>query len=152
MTPAARLASALVARLAPVLPAPFRVCAEGEGVASYEGTEPWGTTFVDTVNWPVDDPEWPFAERVTSAVGAVLSSVQDEVSRAFRQQWPAQPDGGGMAMPATRADDARVYLWYGPSEAAPVIAFAPIEFAELIPEGWSGDEETGPSTSDLTLR
>lgn len=145
MTPATRLAAALVARLGPVLPAPFRVSAEGEGVASFEGAEWWGTSFVDTVNWPADDPDWPFAERVASSARTVLDSVQDEVSRAFRIQWPALAAGGGMAMPGTRADSVRVYLWYGPSEAAPVIAFTPIELAELIADGWSGDREPGPS-------
>ena len=148
MTPAARLAAALVARLAPVLPAPFYVRAEGEGVASYEGTESWGTTGVDTVNGPADDPDWPFAARVESAVESVLSSVQDEVSRACRKQWPARPDGARMAMPGTRTDDARVYLWYGASEAAPVLAFAPIEFAELMPDGWSGAR--GPQSRPAT--
>jgi hypothetical protein len=143
VTPAARLAAALVARLAPVLPAPFRVCAEGESIASYEGTKWWGTTAVDAVNWFADDPDWRFAERVTSSTWTVLSSVQDEVSRAFRTQWPAHPSGGEMVLPGTRADEARVHLWYGPSEAAPVIAFVPIEFTELLPEGWSGDREPG---------
>ena len=78
VTPAARLAAALVARLAPVLPAPCRVCVEGEGIASSEGAAWWGTTVVDTVNGFGNDPSWPFAERVASSTWTVLSSVQDE--------------------------------------------------------------------------
>lgn len=133
---AVRLAAALSERLAPVVPAPFRVEAEGGWLTLYHGAGIDGST---PVGWVLDqeidpaDPdaaEWSFAHRARLVADNALSSVQDAVAEATAEQWPALP-GGGMALPGTREDGASVYLWYGPDERAPVLWFLPIPLASL---------------------
>lgn len=137
-----RLAAALAERLGPVLPAPFRVRAEGGWVALYRGGEWDGSSGValvldhvidpDRPDYPPGEQDWPLAARAASVADGVLSSVQDAVTEATTEPWPALP-GGGMALPGARTDGERVYLWYGPDEGAPVLAFAPIVLADLLP-------------------
>lgn len=133
---AVRLAAALAERLAPVVPAPFRVEAEGGWLTLYHGTALDGST---PVGWVLDqeidpaDPdaaEWSFAHRARLVTDNALSSVQDAVSETTAEQWPALP-GGGMALPGTRQDGASVHLWYGPDERSPVLSFSPISLASL---------------------
>lgn len=140
---AKRLAAALAERLDSVVPAPFRVRAEGGWVAVYRGTEFDGASDVAGILDQVIDPthpyyepgdeDWSVAERVTTAVGGVLSSVQDAVAEATTEPWPLLPgDGRAMAPPEVRVDAVGVYLWYGRDEGAAVISFGPIALAELF--------------------
>lgn len=141
---AVRLAAALAERLAPVLPPPFRVHAEDGWVALYRGAERDGSSGVTAMLDHVADPEhpdhkpgdddWPLAARAETVARGVLSSVQDAVAEATAEPWPVLP-GGGMALPEARTDGERLYLWYGPDEAAPALSFPPIELGEVLAPG-----------------
>jgi hypothetical protein len=141
---AVRLAAALAERLAAVVPAPFRVGAEGGWVVLHRGDVWDGSSDVaGGLDQEVDpthpyheprDEDWSLADRAAMVAEGVLSSVQDAVSEATAEPWPALP-GRRMAMPGTRTDGASVYLWYGPDEDAAVLAFAPIRLAALLAPG-----------------
>ena len=69
------------------------------------------------------------AERVETAIRAILSGVRDSVSEYLTAQWPAVSDGG-MALPECRAVGEWFHLWYG-DESAPVIVLPPVHIREL---------------------
>jgi hypothetical protein len=89
----------------------------------------WGVSML--LDWVEDEAEdrGP-AELAELVVSTALSELQDAVSEASREPWPAQAPLR-MALPGTRRDDARVYFWYGESEQSPVLGFAPITIADL---------------------
>ncbi len=139
---AARLSAALARRLAPVVPPPFRVRADGADV-TVEHPAGWGFTsgvgsIMDAAASPEYDHSWaetgPWdeptdGERAETAVRAVLNSLQDAVSEATGEPWPeAAPRR--MAEYGARHDARALYFWYG-SENAPVVAFAPMALADL---------------------
>lgn len=96
-----------------------------------DGTEPWsGQGFSDSSLEP--DAGDRLLDVVADAAVVVLSGVQDSVSRILREPWPRLPSGA-MAMPAGRADEQGVYLWYGPAEHTAVVALTRIDRAELAP-------------------
>jgi hypothetical protein len=141
--PAIRLAAALAERLDAVVPRPFRVRAEGGWVSLYRGSAWDGSSDVAGVLDQEADPEAPAGERGSFAWFAamvaenVLSSVQDGVAEGTAEQWPALPQGG-MALPGTRTDGQRVYLWYGADyerQVGAVLSFPPIPLAELAGSG-----------------
>ena len=148
-SPAAlRLAATLAERLDAVVPRPFRVRAGLRGVSVYRGDVPEGGSDVagvlDHQPGPPDpddedaeeeaerEPE-PFAQRVAHVAWNVLNGVQDVIVRVTARQWPTLPQGG-MALPGTRADATRLYLWYGPDEDGEdgaVLSLPPIALDEL---------------------
>lgn len=139
---AVRLAAALAERLAAVIPAPFRVQAEGGWVSGYEddrwdcssdvaGVLDQDLSATREDGW--EPEEWPFVDRVVSISYNVLSSVQDMIAETTTEPWPRLP-GGGMANPGSRADATRLYLWYGPdekSEEGAVLLLTPVDLAAL---------------------
>jgi hypothetical protein len=140
-SPAAiRLALSLAERLDAVVPRPFRVVAEAGRVSLYDG-EAWDSS--SGVAGVLDQeiaPEVPagdrgsFAWSAAMAAESVLSLVQDGVSEATTEAWPVLAHGG-MALPGTRTDGERVFLWYGPDyqrELDAVVLFPPIPLVELL--------------------
>jgi len=137
---AIRLAELLAERLDAVVPSRFRIAAEGAWVSLYDG-ETWDCSVgVASLLDQATDPDAPAAARDSFASYAetvsqsVLSNMQDGVSEATTDPWPALPDGS-MALPGTRTDGERVFLWYGPDwrqEVDVVLSFAPIVLAELL--------------------
>ena len=123
-------------------PAPFRIHAEGgwvismnagqlDTVSDVAGVLDWDPSTAREDGWETE--ESPFVDRVISIAGHILSSVQDMIAEDTTEPWPQLPQGG-MAMPGTRADAGRVYLWYGPDsrrEDAAVLSLPPIELAAL---------------------
>jgi hypothetical protein len=140
---AVRLAAALAERLDAVVPAPFRVRAEGGRVSLYHG-EAWDGS--SDVAWVLDqevDPGAPagerdsFAWRAAAVAEHVLSSVQDGVAETTAEPWPRLPEGG-MARSGARTDGERVYLWYGPEyerEDGAVVPFLPISLEDIVGPG-----------------
>ena len=139
---AVRLAAVLAERLDAIVPAPFRVRAEGGWVSGSIGDR---LDFVADVAFFLDrDPsaardagseseESSFVDRVLSITDHVLGSVQDMIAEDTTEPWPLLRQGG-MAIPGTRADAERVYLWFGPDsqhEDAAVLSLPPIELAAL---------------------
>ena len=139
---AVRLAAALAARLNAVVPRPFRVRAEGGWVARYHGESWEGSSDVAGVlDQPIapdeTDEQWKFPGLAAGIAWNALSSVQDGVSETTTEPWPQLP-GGGMALPGTRTDGERVFLWYGPdheSEADAVLLLPPISLAAISGQG-----------------
>lgn len=129
---AVRLAAALAERFGAVVPAQFRVSAEGGWVSRFVGAQWDGSS--DVAGVLDGEPEAsPFVDRVVSAGYHVLSSVQDMIAEATTEPWPRLPQGG-MANPGTRADAGLVYLWYGPNsehEEGAVLSLPPITLAAL---------------------
>lgn len=135
-----RLAEFLTERLDAVVPRPFRVEADAGDVSLYQGAARDTTIHLASVLDQEPDPEGAAGERGSFAGNAaavawsVLSLVQDAVSEATTNPWPPLPSGG-MAMPGTRTDGARLFLWYGPHhdmEADAVLSLAPIALDELL--------------------
>ena len=136
---AVRLASALAERLDAVVPRPIRVRAEGGWVSLYVGEQPYASIGVAAVlDQEIDSDEKDverrsFAERAATVVWNALSSAQDTVAETTTEPWPRLP-GGSMALPGTRTDGERVFLWYGAdhaTEAGAVLPLAPVSLVEL---------------------
>jgi hypothetical protein len=131
-----RLAEALASRLNPLLPGPIHLSVErasGDAdviVRVVNGTEPWGSQgFSNSDLRPRNGLS--LGETACDMAIAILSGVQDSVSRLFREPWPRLPTGE-MALPDGRADTERICLWYGASEDHAVLALRPIELPEIL--------------------
>lgn len=126
---ASRLAAVVAARLQPQTPPPFEMRAED---ATLLLDHPTGWDFSMPLDWIEDETEdrGP-GELAELVVGSALSELQDAVSEASREPWPAEA-ARRMALPGTRRDDARVYFSYGESEQSPVLGFAPIAIADVV--------------------
>ena len=137
-----RLATALAERIGAVVPAPFRVHAEGGWVSRFEGARWDGSTDVAGI---LDGhpsaaylPGWlpegsPFVDRVVSISYSVLNDVQDMIAEMTAEPWPRLSQSG-MANPGTRVAGDFVYLWYGPDkehEEGAAIVLPPIALSAL---------------------
>jgi hypothetical protein len=135
---AVRLAAALAERLDVIVPRPFRVRAERAWLSLYYGATPYSSTGVAAVlDQPIDpdedDERWSFQGLAAGIAWNALSSVQDGVAETTTEPWPRLP-GGGMALPGTRTDGERVFLWYGPdlkSETGAVLSLPSISLRDL---------------------
>jgi hypothetical protein len=137
---ALRLAALLAQRLDEVVPRPFRVRPADGMVALYEGgTWDSSTEVADILDRDIDPvaaagERGSFAWNAAGAAWNVLSHVQDGVSEGTTNPWPPLASGE-MAMPGTRTDGARVFLWYGPHherDVDAVLSLAPIALDELV--------------------
>lgn len=96
-----RLARALAERISEVLPAQLTARASGDDVALFaDGVQVGGSASVSIVD-EVDD--WPLADRVCTAAGSVLSTIQDDVMEYLALEWPKGPDGV-VALPESRVE------------------------------------------------
>jgi hypothetical protein len=137
---ARRLAAALATRLSAVVPAPIRVIVEEPAsstgdpdvhviVRVLDGAEPWsGQGFSDS-SLVADEGDSPLDVAADTAI-VILSGVQDSVSRILRDPWPRLPTDA-MAMPAGRADEQGLYLWFGLTEDTAAVRLTKIELAEI---------------------
>jgi hypothetical protein len=125
-----RLASAVAARLAEVVPSSLSVRSDGLLVNVYRKAEPTiplgGSAAAQIIS---DDDGRSLPEKARVAVASILNGVQDCVAEELAEPWPQV--SGKMAQPNARTDGERVYLWYGDVERFPVISLAPIRLAEL---------------------
>ncbi len=130
-TSSRKLALALAERLGEVLPPPLGVRALGDCLeVQADGTGWGGSAAADIVGH--EDGRSP-AERVETAVRAMLGGVQDAASEYLTLPWPVDA-AGTMALPEARTDAERVHAWFGGSEADAVLTLRPITFAELVAE------------------
>ena len=132
-----KLAAALAQRLNDIVPAPFRLSAEDDGVHVYIADR-WDSTLTTML---VDNETYDLEKRLWTAVESVLSSVQDSVSEHTRLPWPSS-DGRTMALPGVRSHAEAVHLWYG-EEGAPVVHLPAIRFDEIMEA--DGRATPGPS-------
>jgi len=124
---AARLVTVIADRLDPVAPRPFRVRPYGRDLA-FEHPE-WG--FIMGAEFIEDETETRTAEELADLIVTnALEALQDVVSESSKEPWPPLTPTT-MAPVHVRTDGERVYFWYGISEAAPVIAFAPIALEDV---------------------
>jgi len=122
-----KLATALATRLNAVMPAAFRLTPRDSYVElRIEGA--WDGA-ITTPEIAADDSR-EVGERLHTAASGVLNSVQDSVSEHLRAPWPSA-DGRTMAMPAVRVSTIAIHLWYGESEAEPVLRLAEIALGEI---------------------
>ena len=136
---AVRLASTLARSLDAVVPRPLTVEADGDRVTAGRGALKGAVILgpvLDQVVSPddADAAEWTFPRRVARVAWNVLSGVQDTVAEETAEPWPRLPDGS-MALPGTRTDGERVFLWFGPSddsEAGAVLMLPPILLSDLV--------------------
>lgn len=127
---ASRLAAELAARIAPILPPSFQATADGTDFQlDHRLSDRCFAILLDWLEEPDEDRS--DAELAELGVKTVLSSVQDVVSEASTEPWPAL-SRRIRAMPGTRCDGLRVYFWYGPDEQSPVIPFTPIVLAGVV--------------------
>lgn len=137
---ALRLAEALASRLNVVAPDAIHVVVEPPSssalkrdadviVRVVDGAELWGGQGFSNLDLqPRSDGS--LADVACDMAVAILSGVQDSVSRILREPWPRLPTGG-MALPDGRADSERVYLWYGASEDHAALTLHPIALSEI---------------------
>jgi hypothetical protein len=137
---ALKLGEALADRLNEIIPGSMHVSAEapaspvqrrdadvfvrvavGEGPGSGQG-------FSDS-DLPTRDDLSPSAAACDMAV-AMISGVQDSVSRILQEPWPQLPTGG-LALPDGRAEPERLYLWYGLAEESAVLRLRPVSVREI---------------------
>lgn len=121
-----KLAAAIAARLAQVVPPPLDVRAKGGRVTiSIAGKSLGGSAAAAIVE---DEDGRTSEERIVTAIRAILDGVQDAVTRELREPWPNK--GGTTALPNARSDGRRVHLWFG-DEQSPSLGLPPIEIAEV---------------------
>jgi hypothetical protein len=124
-----RFALALAERIGEILPPPLTIRAEGSSVDLYaDGINQGGSAAAVIVE---ADDDRTLRERLETAGRAVLSGVQDCVSEYLTLPWPIGVDGR-MAIPDVRADEERLYLWFGGSEAGATVTLRPMELDALI--------------------
>lgn len=121
------LAEVLANRLSAVIPGSCEVRSVGSDVF----VDAWGVMIGgSSASSLVDDvDDRAVRERLEVAVRAVLSTVQDDISRFLSEPWPST-DGGQMAMPNARSDAEWVYLWFG-DERLPVINMPAIRISDV---------------------
>lgn len=124
-----KLAAALAARLADVLPPPYSVRSSGAEVDVYVGSEHVGGSPAASIL--EDEDGDAVGERAERAAWAVLSGIQDAVAVHGAVGWPLEA-GHQMALPGVRSDSGRLYLWFGSSESDPVVALRAIESSEWV--------------------
>jgi hypothetical protein len=127
---AARLVAIVADRLDPISPRPFRLRAQGTDLL-LEHPDGWGVTM--SVGWIEDEGEAAGrtpAELASLIVGNALDELQDSVSESSKNPWPPLSTTV-MAPMNVRTDGVNIFFWYGISEAAPVIGFAPIAVRDL---------------------
>jgi len=137
---ALRLGEALAIRLNAVVPSPIHVSVEPPSSSAVSrdadvivrvavGAESWGGQGFSNLDLqPRSDMS--LGDVACDVAIAVISGVQDSVSRILREPWPRFPMGG-MALPDGRADSERIYLWYGASEDGAVVTLEPTELREI---------------------
>ncbi len=103
-----KLAVALAARLNDIVPVPFRVQAKGGDVHVDAPDVCVGGSSAPTI--VEDDDDRTVGEKIETALRAVLSSVQDDISEFLTEPRPSA-DGCGMAMPGARSDEQWIHLW-----------------------------------------
>ena len=124
-----KLAAALAARLADVLPPPYSIRSSGAEVEVYARSEHVGGSPAASIL--EDEDGEAVGERAERAAWAVLSGIQDDVAVHGTVGWPLDADHQ-MALPDVRSDSRRLYLWFGSSESDAVVALRPIELSELF--------------------
>ena len=118
-----QFASALVERLAAILPAGFTARADDDGIWI---DAPDGLGAATNVESLLDHDE-PEPEDYASAAWNVLSLAQDVVSETTSDPWPAAiGPGTDLAEPGTRVEGGTIALWFG-AEDQPVLTLRPIE-------------------------
>jgi hypothetical protein len=116
-----RLAAALSAGLAPVLPPEFEVSYEQDRVrVALRGTPRWSEAHLD---WALE------AGGVAFALEHALDDFQDFIARELTEPWPAGAPHAS-ALPFARIENDRALAGYG-LEPAPVLPLAPIALQDL---------------------
>lgn len=117
-----QFASALVERLAAILPAGFTARAGDDGIWIDAPDGLGAATNVESL-LDLDEPE---LEDYASAAWTVLSLAQDVVSETTADPWPAAfGPGTDLAEPGTRVEGGTIVLWFG-AEDQPVLTLPPI--------------------------
>ena len=121
------LARIIATRLDSVVPAPFRLNAQGGRIEIYAGENFDSSPSLEMI---ADDQSRELAERLETAVSSVLSQVQDAISEHLHTPWPSV-DGRHMALPGVRVDAELIHLWYG-EERAPVLKISAVKIADIV--------------------
>jgi hypothetical protein len=136
-----KLALALAERLGEILPPPLVVRALGDCLEVQADGTGWGGSAAAAIVEEEDGRS--LAERVETAVRAILSGVQDAAAEYLTLPWPLDA-AGAMALPDARTDAERVFAWFGDCEADAAVTLRPIALAELAgersPEGVAVEE------------
>ena len=121
-----RFAAALASRLDSVVPEGLSVRARGAGVTLYDPAS-WGISSAAEILTAEDGRS--VVELVETAAYAIMNSIQDEVMRSTKEQWPQGP-ARRAAEPEARVIGVQLHLWFG-NEAAPVLRLKPVYLSEL---------------------
>lgn len=115
------VASALAERLAEVVPRGFSVTAEGAAVLVHRSGVLVGSSHAAGILDEVGEDDPP--NRVGGIAAAVLGGIQDEISEALTEPWPACE--GKMVNADARQTGNTVAMWFG-DEEAPVLRLRPL--------------------------
>jgi hypothetical protein len=123
-----RLASAVAARLARVLPDGFAIAEDVPTVLTLRSPISEYSEEFDIVQFL--QAGRTRSEGTSETVYQVLSLVQDFISEELRSPWPCLHTVYNLALPGVSLEEDRLHFWYGPQEN-PVIDFRSISIAQL---------------------
>ena len=118
----------MAARLNAVVPSGLLVRSDGPSIGLFTGTDIWGGSIAAEII--ADDDGRSLAEKVETAVLAILEGIQDDIMESSKEQWPIGRNGK-VSLPGSRVDGERLFMWFG-DEADPVVAFPPLSLAEVL--------------------
>ena len=121
------LAAILASRLHEGAPGGFSVRADGEQIGVFAGSKLVGGSAASGI--VDDDDNRPLAEKIETAVFAVLDATQDCIAEELTMPWPRVP-GERMITPIVRREGARLRFWYGDEDTA-VLEFRPIDLGKF---------------------
>lgn len=123
-----KLTKLIAVRIGQILPAPLTVRTEGEALQILDGGNVVGGSQASMIL--SDGDSRSMRERVPTAVRAVLSALQDDVSAYLQTPWPS-PDNVQMFLPGARTDGDKILLWYGDENDQSHIVMEPINVGDL---------------------
>ena|SRR5438093_4593211 len=123
---ARRLATAVVSRVADLVPEGILVLLDNTGIALATGHEiTAGTDFE-----PLLDQDGDIRELAEMALGNALSDIQDFVAEELTTPWPAASGATQLPLPGVHIGPTEVRMWFG-DETSPVLALQPIPLEEI---------------------
>jgi hypothetical protein len=123
-----KLARLVAERIGVILPPRFAVRAFGARIDLVDGAVVFGACHSAAV---VDDPRGgTLRRRVVTAVGSILSEIQDELMEHLTMQWPVDSDGS-VGMPYVATDQLEVWSGFAREDGTPLLHLRSIRFSDL---------------------
>lgn len=124
-----KLATALVSRLAKIVPQAVSILADDAQIALVRGNEILAKADLEAML----DQSGDARDLVVTALTSALSTIQDFVAEELTVPWPAAGSGRSaptLPLPDVSMDSMQVRLWFG-DEGFPVLELQPIPLEEI---------------------